>query len=62
MREYQVQGLQWLVRQYDHGINAILADEMVGDLKPVSSLHQVYRVTSNLIHSKDGFNHLVCLP
>ncbi|GFH13581.1 uncharacterized protein HaLaN_09499, partial [Haematococcus lacustris] len=28
MREYQVAGLQWLVRQYDHGINAILADEM----------------------------------
>ncbi len=28
MREYQVAGLQWLVKCYDHGINAILADEV----------------------------------
>ncbi|KAG1680939.1 hypothetical protein FOA52_009898 [Chlamydomonas sp. UWO 241] len=28
MREYQLVGLQWLVRCFDHGINAILADEM----------------------------------
>jgi hypothetical protein len=28
MREYQLAGLAWLIRQYDHGINAILADEV----------------------------------
>jgi SWI/SNF-related matrix-associated actin-dependent regulator of chromatin subfamily A member 5 len=28
MREYQLEGLQWLVAKFDHGINAILADEM----------------------------------
>lgn len=25
MREYQVEGLRWMVNQYDEGINAILA-------------------------------------
>ena len=29
MREYQLEGLKWLVARYDDGINAILADEMV---------------------------------
>jgi hypothetical protein len=24
----QIAGLQWLIKQYDHGINAILADEV----------------------------------
>jgi SWI/SNF-related matrix-associated actin-dependent regulator of chromatin subfamily A member 5 len=28
MREYQVQGLNWLIHLYDNGINGILADEM----------------------------------
>ena len=28
MREYQVQGLNWLIGLYDNGINGILADEM----------------------------------
>lgn len=30
LREYQMLGLSWLVKCYDHGVNAILADEMVG--------------------------------
>ena len=30
LREYQMMGLSWLVRCFDHGVNAILADEMVG--------------------------------
>jgi len=30
MRDYQMQGLNWLIHLYDHGINGILADEMVG--------------------------------
>ena len=34
MREYQLQGLAWMVRCFDHGINAILADEMVRVLVP----------------------------
>lgn len=29
MRDYQVQGLNWLVNLYHHSINGILADEMV---------------------------------
>lgn len=31
MREYQLQGLNWLIHLYDNGINGILADEMVRD-------------------------------
>jgi SWI/SNF-related matrix-associated actin-dependent regulator of chromatin subfamily A member 5 len=31
MREYQIQGLNWLIHLYDNGINGILADEMVRD-------------------------------
>ena len=30
MRDYQVRGLNWMISLYDHGINGILADEMVG--------------------------------
>ena len=39
LREYQMLGLAWLVKCFDHGINTILADEMVrgGDF--------IYRVT-----------------
>jgi hypothetical protein len=29
MREYQLEGLAWMVNKFDHGTNAILADEMV---------------------------------
>jgi hypothetical protein len=29
LREYQMQGLNWLIHLYDQGINGILADEMV---------------------------------
>lgn len=32
MRDYQIQGLNWMVSLYHHGINGILADEMVRDL------------------------------
>ena len=28
MRDYQLQGLSWLVTRYDHGLGCILADEM----------------------------------
>ena len=31
MRDYQLQGLNWLIHLYDNGINGILADEMVSD-------------------------------
>lgn len=33
MRDYQVEGLNWLISLYDRGINGILADEMVSILK-----------------------------
>lgn len=29
LREYQMQGLNWMIHLYDNGINGILADEMV---------------------------------
>jgi len=29
MRDYQVRGLNWLIKLYENGINGILADEMV---------------------------------
>lgn len=29
LRDYQVQGLNWMVSLYENGINGILADEMV---------------------------------
>jgi hypothetical protein len=29
LREYQLEGLRWLVGMWDRGVNAILADEMV---------------------------------
>jgi hypothetical protein len=31
MREYQVQGLNWMISLFENGINGILADEMVSD-------------------------------
>lgn len=29
LRDYQLAGLNWLIRLYENGINGILADEMV---------------------------------
>ncbi len=29
MRDYQIEGLNWLIKLYDTGLNGILADEMV---------------------------------
>lgn len=29
MRDYQLAGLNWMIRLYENGINGILADEMV---------------------------------
>lgn len=30
LRDYQIQGLNWMISLYKNGINGILADEMVG--------------------------------
>jgi hypothetical protein len=35
MRDYQLQGLNWLIHLYDNGINGILADEMVSCCRAV---------------------------
>lgn len=32
MRDYQIQGLNWMISLYHNGINGILADEMVSIL------------------------------
>ena len=29
MHKYQLEGLNWMIKLHDHGINGILADEMV---------------------------------
>lgn len=29
MRDYQLQGLNWMISLFENGINGILADEMV---------------------------------
>ena len=29
MRDYQIRSLNWMISIYEHGINGILADEMV---------------------------------
>jgi hypothetical protein len=33
MRDYQIQGLNWLIGLFENGINGILADEMVYTLE-----------------------------
>ena len=54
MRDYQLEGLNWMIKLYDHGINGILADEMglgktlqtislLGYLKTVRSLRSSIR-------------------
>lgn len=37
MRDYQVEGLNWIVRLYHRGLNGILADEMVRATPPSRS-------------------------
>lgn len=55
MRDYQMQGLNWLIHLYDNGINGILADEMVRVLT-VSSCLDVWRITVVCFH-KCHSNH-----
>ncbi len=46
LREYQLEGLAWLMAQHDRGLNAILADEMgLGKTLQVSWWY-AYRVAS----------------
>lgn len=52
MRDYQLAGLNWLIRLYENGINGILADEMVSN-EPQSSFHcKVMHIVSpnGLVH------------
>lgn len=36
MRDYQLHGLNWLIKLYENGINGILADEMVSKFRLLS--------------------------
>jgi len=36
MRDYQVQGLNWMISLHHNGINGILADEMVSRFRSVT--------------------------
>ena len=46
MRDYQLEGLNWLIRNHENGINGILADEMgLGKtLQSISILAYLYEV------------------
>lgn len=46
LREYQMQGLNWLIHLYDNGINGILADEM--------GLGKVCDILSAIVSSSRG--------
>jgi hypothetical protein len=52
MRDYQVQGLNWMASLHQNGINGILADEMVSRWRclPQQSKHLYSRVSVK--HSK----------
>ena len=34
LRDYQMEGINWLIKQHDQGVPSILADEMVCGLVP----------------------------
>lgn len=62
MRDYQLAGLNWLIRLYENGINGILADEMVHMetvhacffSHPLTTLLDLYQIVLNTI-VVDGF-------
>ncbi|PWN50758.1 hypothetical protein IE53DRAFT_374447 [Violaceomyces palustris] len=58
MRDYQIQGLNWMISLYHHGINGILADEM-----GLGKTLQTISFLGYLKHYRDtpGF-HLVVVP
>ncbi|TIC25097.1 hypothetical protein E3Q10_03853 [Wallemia mellicola] len=58
MRDYQVQGLNWMIGLHHNGINGILADEM-----GLGKTLQTISFLAYLKHFKDisGY-HLVCVP
>jgi len=58
MRDYQLEGLNWLVRLFDNGINGILADEM-----GLGKTLQTLSLLSYLKHNRCfGGPHLVIVP
>ena len=70
MRDYQLQGLNWMIHLYDNGINGILADEMgLGKtLQSISLLGygshprtRCFRPESNRTSIWFG-NHPICIP
>ena len=58
MRPYQLEGLNWMIRLYEHGINGILADEM--------GLGKTLQTISLLGHLKENCSidgpHLIIVP
>ena len=58
MRDYQVQGLNWMASLHHNGINGILADEMVS-----SGLSSKHHMNAHITHTgfgKDTADY--CLP
>jgi SWI/SNF-related matrix-associated actin-dependent regulator of chromatin subfamily A member 5 len=47
MHGYQLEGLNWLIKLHDHGINGILADEMVS-FKRAAFLHSIFSENERL--------------
>src|SRR4051812_18289660 len=68
MRDYQLHGLNWLIKLYESGINGILADEMVGVRVVAQSqgLGKTLQTISLLAYLKEcrGINgpHIVIVP
>ena len=50
MRDYQIRGLNWMISLYEHGINGILADEMVSIYIPWT---QKVVISINYRHFRD---------
>ena len=69
MRDYQIQGLNWLISLFENGINGILADEMVRcmtqtpDAQGLGKTLQSISFLGYLKHHKDMKGpHLVIVP
>lgn len=60
MRDYQVQGLNWMAGLHFNGINGILADEMVSTHSLITSFGEANSALPFLGTGKNPSNH--CLP
>ena len=60
MRDYQVRGLNWMISLYEHGINGILADEMVSHAGTEGLVHCLKIIFFFKLVEKHGKTHQGC--